>query len=216
MKIANLVKIGKKENIQSLFCDGEIFIRRVLVFRDIEAKEIGDKLENLLVNYQSEQVECSWAGIDFSTENGLIGQVQITDLSNNPFSYCMYAFTPEGMLKKQLIHSDNKDFGDAALFIFNVQKFLERIQKECIDKGIGCKSKLVTYEDFSSYHGKVSPFVKDHGFAHQSEFRILFEVPYDTSDTSKIYIGSLQDIAILGTVDEINEELKKRYQQDCV
>ena len=216
VQIAKLVKIGDRENILKLVDDGEIFIRRVLSFRGIERKEIGDNNENLLINYQAEKVEGSWAGIEFDTASGLTGQVKITDLSKNPYSYCMYAITPSGLETHQLIDEKCKDFGDAALFITDVQKFLNRIKNACREKGIGCESKLVDYLDFNSHHGEVGPFVKDHvNFSHQKEFRILFNIP-DGEEIARIYIGSLHDISIVSSIDEINHNLALIYNADCV
>ena len=214
VQISKLVKIGQAQHVNALYEDGELFIRRVLAFRDIEANEVGDKYENLLLNYQSHKVSCSWGGIEFSEESGLVGQVQITDNSYNPFSYCMYGFATDAFPKKQLIDTKCKEFGDSAVFILDVKEFFNRVKSACLSQGIGCKSSMVSYEDFASYHGKVGPFVKDCSFKHQSEFRMLFEIPSENSDTAKIHIGSLRDIALVGNVDKINKELSQIYEQD--
>lgn len=204
------MKIGSKENMEELLNDGSIFLQRWRNYQKIEQVERGDKNEGLSHSFQPENITLKINGKNIED---IIGPIRLDDGGINPFIYCMYGFnsTHASCKQGQLVDSRCESFGDTAVIIKDGIQFFERLKKACENVVNSFEGKLIQYVDFETYHGEMGCFkkYKDY-FSHQHEFRIVFG-DIVANKTFKIKIGTIQDIAELYPLGEINNIVKIKF-----
>jgi hypothetical protein len=201
------MKIGNLGNMNKFLKKGEMYISRLKGFREIEEGERGDSNEGVSHSYQPDQVSLHVNG---EAVEGVIGPIRTDENSDNPLIYCMYGFNSDHskMNPESLFDRRCHDFGDTCVIIKDDKEFFNRMVKNCRSNKLNFEARFVDYVDFNSYHGEMGPFKKYlQWHAHQHEFRFVFDEL--TGEKSKILqIGSLEDIAELFPVSEINNIVK--------
>lgn len=226
-----LIKFGAKENIEKLQ-KGQIFMNRLHFFVDSEENnldsEVGDNdegrfvVENIPCMYQSNK-EIRTSKSSTITHHFEFGERPV---------FCLFALDDRNLSSEikepyrngkiyefTTIQKTNLTaFGDTALVITDVNKFIARIhtflQKERITPAYG----KVSYNkgDVSSYisflnnlkiHDVNAVFWKNLNYAHQQEFRFMFDIEVDSHYTAEI--GDISDISYMESTEKLlNNQIK--------
>jgi hypothetical protein len=121
--------------------------------------------------------------------------------------YCMFALLPEekAIGHRFVIDERLKGFGTHVVFINNSRAFSERLSAAINRAKIPAKASIVSNEDFSTYVGSKTYFMKDIQYSHQSEYRIFL----DTASTKEciLSLGNLEDIACMYPLGSFNQRL---------
>ena len=201
-KVFIFLKYGKYEYMKKLFDDGDVYLQRWKAFKDIEHSEIGDRNEGVAHTWPSSQVKLH---VDGHEIEGMIGALRYEDNSDyNPFIYCLYCFTSDCIVDGEpYIDSRCLDFGSHAVVITDLQGFISKFR--CAlgkNDENNVNYRLVDYVNAEEYLGSMGPFRKYDDFRHQSEFRFVIDVDRQ-DDTLLLRLGSLKDVALLVTADEV-------------
>ena len=199
-----LFRRGKKEHIEALFENGELYINSIDFIRKCdENQERSDEDDG--INYRKfigeATIQMCDVGKDFEkdgfslkTENLVLKQDN--EIKGNIF--CLTGIYSEDLMgERQEIKYQTQSFGESIIFIYKPKIFLDRIFKELKRLGYeNYKANKVFYYG-NEYSGKVNFFKKHEKFKSQREFRIY--IPNEKNEPLKINIGSLKDIATLKT-----------------
>lgn len=187
------IKFGKREHMDKLLREGEVFLNTSQFYRDCKNPEVGDSNEGLIQQPLPDIIKIDGVGC--------CGVNIHERFYVNKNLYCLYCIENEDI--KNALNEKNQyefdltgfnGFGDCCVVFHYLEPFVNKI-KEAIEKEdlklLGCK--LVRYEDFDSYPGKIGHFMKDKKFSHQREFR--FVIDSDEARQRKIYLGNLEEYA---------------------
>lgn len=184
--ILKLLKIGKRENMEKLLYNGEVFMRHVENFRNEDIGDFlrGDFAEGLawtpFLNFRIPSLE----------KHGLnIRNVKINEDLDFSHIYSMFMLDEDFWYNKKEISDKLLEFGDTALII-NPKEFVEKVKSVYKVQG-----GIVNYYKEPLIPQRISEFSKRKGFEFQNEYRFIANSK--TNDPVKILIGSLEDIAIL-------------------
>lgn len=200
-----LVKIGRKEHMERLLKNGEVYMNSTKFFRDHKNAEIGDTYEGALY-----------------IENGRVAKYR-KKISKEKL-YCMWNINSLLPLHQDIVHSIvydettgkrtvNLDFRELSGFtpgedtymvvIRDVKEFNERFYRACKKaKADFVKHSVVTYYDEYTINPnkRLSPFHKRKRYEKQQEIRYL--AYKDTNKALILKLGSLEDIAGIYNVNE--------------
>lgn len=189
------IKFGKKEFMEKLLYNGEIFMNTVQYYRDHENTEIGDKNEGLtqipLSNIKRiNDTDCFATNIRLQYDN-----------SANKNLFCLFCIENKDIVanlndkNQYILNLDNyKGFGDYCVVIKYLEPFVDRLTKAIEASGLILSgNKLVRYENLGNYTGAITIFTKNIKYIHQKEYRFLVENTVNESIT--LNIGSLEEFA---------------------
>lgn len=199
-----LFRRGKKEHIQALYEDGELYINSIDFIRNCDDNEErsdeddGIKFRKFL---GVTSVTICDVGKDFD-KDGITFEAQNTVLKNDESIkgniFCLTGIYSDDLMgERNEIRFQTQSFGESILFIHKPKIFLERVHKELDRLGYtNHKSSKVLYYK-NDYSGNVNFFMKNEKFKSQCEFRIF--IPNEKNEPLRINIGSLKDIASINT-----------------
>ncbi|MBS4059655.1 MAG: hypothetical protein KG029_04595 [Bacteroidetes bacterium] len=198
-----LFKFGSEENIDNLLQHGTVYCNTVKYFREVDDNYTrGDENECKTYIKQIDwlKIENEGISLEFNTK----AQLYVDDGSFNGNLYCMSAITRDD-IDYSLINEDFKihpitlnpslaRFGNSAMLIYNIPEFFIRLEKALKRKHKKYQYEPITYTDFNTYEGELSPFIKSIKYDYQKEFRIF--IRGQSNKPFIVNIGNLTDIAI--------------------
>jgi len=185
-----LIKITDTLDHAQDFCDGLLFCNRVKYFIGCEKKEIGDAKEAIAYisqhTYKAGFIH-NRTRYNFNHQFNIDWQdIQIT---YNP-AFCMYAVIGDkNYLRKsetiKLFNTKLKKFGDFAVIVKDVPKFLTIIQSSLPN----FQYSLIGYLDYSKPLTPPNPIInKDYYFNYQNEFRIYSQsISLVNNETTEVF-----------------------------
>lgn len=200
-----LVKIGKKEHMETLIKHGEVYMNTTQYFQTHTNPEIGDTFEGALfvkngqvseyrVNIQYEKLFCLWHINDIKPIFEDIIYSSSYDEKNNQTTFTLD-------FRKLSGFTDDKD--TYMVVIFNVKEFNRRFQDACKKNKVKfINNCIVSYYDQLSINPnrEITPFMKREKYKKQQEIRYL--VIKEDNNPLKISLGSLNDIARMCNVND--------------
>jgi hypothetical protein len=130
-------------------------------------------------------------------------------------AYCLFALRgshADAFAEGRLPHPvdvGSLDFGDSVVVFIDGDEFVRRVRRASEQAALSLTYGLVEYVDREQYHGPMGPLRKFSTFDYQSEFR--FVVTPELIPARTVTLGSLQDIAFMCPVEELNERLRLRH-----
>lgn len=199
-----LYKFGKHLHMESLLYSGNLHCNTLGHFIDLEnTKKIGDKDEGLKkswVSSESEEILISKIGdvdVNFPIET-----LKLRSNWERSINVCSFTYIDTSNNKK--IKDISREFMsegyDTYIKINNIQVFIDRIQTEVSKEKIKIQYGKMKYvpRDISIDN---MWFTKFNDFSSQCEFRVAF---YPTTNQVRDFIiGSIEDIASIGTIESI-------------
>ena len=225
-----LVKVFSEQDHADRFMQGEIYARRLSSFRKLEDDDQrGDELEGSIV-YPREKIRLEIG--PFNNETGEEETIIIPpeDFASNPFislnhldNLHVFCMSMTGFKNPNPISESNrldkfglptfvKEFGKHVVFIFNVEEFLQGVEKAAHDQNLDLWGQAVKYYDPEAGSPEMDPgmwvaFSKSQKFAHQNEYRLVFDTGTTGDDALRFNCGSIDDIAIKFNTDNLPLEL---------
>lgn len=208
------IKFGKREHMYNLLHKGEVYLNTSQFYRDCKNPEIGDSNEGLIQLPLPDISKID--GVDCWGVNAHIKRFVNKNL------YCLYCIENEdiknALNEKQQYEFDLtgfNGFGDCCIVFHYLKPFVEKMEEAIEKEGLKLLGrKLVRYENFDNYSGKIDYFMKDKRFSHQREYRFVIEGNEVKQRT--IYLGNLEEYAKMIPVNNnkiiINFEIDKAAQ----
>jgi hypothetical protein len=210
-----LMKFGAAEHVSDLRVHGNLYMRTIASFRDLEADALRhDPHEGATRCWQPSEVSVQmkqadeWVGIE-----GIAGPIVYTDGSTGSGNmFCMFALRESHAEElfaghsKQLVDVASLQFGDSALVLTDGDEFVRRVLAAAECEGLELHSGLVEYVNEDEYSGTLGPFRKFSRFAIQSEFRIVTRPEY--RPVRMLTVGSLEDISVVWPLAELNGQIR--------
>ncbi len=200
-----LVKIGKKEYMEKLIENGEVYMNTTRYFREHKNPEIGDEFEGALYikdgkvseyreNLDNEKLFCMWHINDTTP----VSEELIYSYHVGETDQVRVAFD----LRKLSGFTDNED--SYMVVIYNVKEFNKRFSKACEElnvKFVG--SRIVSYFDELKVKPDrmITPYMKREKYKKQQEVRYL--ILKDNNGPLTLSLGSLKDIACIHDVNRM-------------
>lgn len=221
--ILGLVKFFSEEEYADRFIGGELHLKRLSYFQNIESEcEDGraDENEAVAMWWQPNDILIKLSvpnlGLETEiTEKDLAAPISVgSERHNNWHVFCMYAIYTTGYkfvngkiegdendlleLNRQIVVDEQcLKFGKYAVFISG-RPFLERLKQEMHRKGYQHKWKLVEYYDDRAFNGEIEereiPFRKQLQFRYQKEFRICVDTKTVGDAALTIKLGDISHI----------------------
>lgn len=219
-KLYFLFRRGKKEHIESLYYNGEIFINTVESMKSFDDNpQRTDKDEGLINRQYHEESEIIITEIGGKITDGL--KLKATNFIFKQYTeefgniYCLTGIYTEDLIDLENdIILDTKSFGESSIFILNPREFINRIKSELQKQGFETIAyNKVKYYD-NEFSGKITPFHKHIYFKSQKEYRIF--VKNTENKPIKISIGSIEDISKLTSKDIVLKYSDEREQKIIV
>lgn len=246
-KIVLLVKVFDQEKYADAFIQtGEMFCKTIGQFKQIECDAArGDKFEAPSDWHQPDRVSLTLSfktpdGIEkcFPIE-GLAGPLVMQRTAHDHLNaFCMYAVTIPDFeesyeTEEERLHVVEKinsilkihstlgeemlSFGEHAVIIFNVEKFIDKTSKAALSEGYSFWRGLVDYFDPETFHGSFeeveSVFKKRNIYSYQKEFRFVFDSSKPEGEKT-FHAGPLGEIAFKLKTGEINSKLEMKLAED--
>ena len=245
-RIYLLIKVFDKEEYADAFLNkGGMFCRTLGDFKRIEDDGVrGDAYEGVTHWHQPDQVTLTIAykdkdGVEHTLPlKDLAGPVVV---QNNGYErlnlYCMYAAKVQefeesydteeervrivekinSMLKEKSTLSDEMlSLGEFAVVVYQVEDFIDRVQKSATAQNLACWNGGVKYYDPASFHGSFKEleavFSKRNIYAHQNEYRFVFG-SHEPEGVKTINIGSLEGIAFKISTKEIKDKVQIKLSE---
>lgn len=208
-----LFKFGEKEHMEALVNDGELYLQTLGHYADLEHRERGDEYEGVVTVRSSNggtlKIRHPKTGKEHSIQL-TYSQMRESDSSLKAVNvYCLYCLQFEETDSPEIGMRFSVDvingFGDAAVMIYDVDAFLNRVVKAAEEEGSIVMHRIVRYLDLRDYTGDLGPFRKDSRFSHQNEYRIAVGTPERNGKPIKLNVGSLDGIATLMESDEVQK-----------
>ena len=205
---APFLKFGKKEYMEKLIYEGEVFFNTVQFYRNYENTEIGDPNEGISALLHLPNGKLWYAGKCIGEARNRV--LKKNENINNKNLFCLY-----GIENQNAINNTNEDneliiklsqftnFGTHCVLINDIPSFTKRLLQKVFEKKLKLEHQLVYYYNPNSYNGPITPFMKDEKFSHQCEYRFL--VHNTKNESIKFSIGNIEDIAHILL---LNNELK--------
>lgn len=232
------MKVFKEKQYADSFIRGELYANRLSWFKKIEASDgRGDEYEgaamlqrdNLVIKLTARNQETGEIIDEFTIapdEHAAPPIVQ-PDRFDDLNLFCMYAahsndFEPETddplqELKAHIeIPEDCVRLGNHAVVITDVPEFLRRVQAAVSREGYRARRGVVEYYDpeVGTPLDPLDPrvvFRKRQEFAHQREYRFVFDTGTRGCEAVTLNIGGIDDIAMVLDTAEINQLLSLNY-----
>jgi len=216
-----LMKLGATEHMADLCLHGQLYMRSVKFFRDLEADAIrADQNEGLAYCGQPDvtALEVKQRG-KWLKVGGIVGPILFRDgRAETGNIHCMFALREshaEAFFEdrsKRPVDVDSLRFGDNAVVFTDGDEFMRRVRAAAERERLELRYDLIEYVDKATYTGPMGPFRKFSAFAHQSEFRILANPECQTARV--LTVGSLEDIATMFPLAELNQRLRLRHVEE--
>lgn len=199
-KLYFLFRRGKKEHINALYENGDLYINSIDYIRSCDNNEertdtdegikYRDFLGKAKITFCEIGKDFDKNGINFDAENVVLK----LDYPQKGNIFCLTGVYSEDLYgERNDIHYQTKSFGESILFIYKPKIFLKRVHKELNKLGFkNHKSNKVIYYN-NEYSGAINFFMKNEKFKAQNEFRIF--IPNEYNEPLKINIGPMKDIA---------------------
>lgn len=200
-----LIKIGKKDHMQSLLNDGKVYMNSTEFFRTNENEEIGDEYEGAMYikngkvgdfreNLDFEKLFCMWHINNINpVHDSLIHRIEYDKVSDST------RMTID--LRKLSKFTPNE--ASYAVVINNVREFNKRFKLACEKNKLQYHgNKVVKYYDPDKISEEkiLTPFWKRNSYDKQQEIRYFIEKA--DKKPLELYLGSLNDIATIINVNE--------------
>lgn len=200
-----LIKIGKKDHMQLLLNEGEVYMNSTEFFRTNKNEEIGDEYEGAMCikngkvgeyreNLDFEKLFCMWHINNINpVHNSLIHRIEYDKESDST------RMTID--LRKLSNFTPNEE--SYAVVINNVREFNRRFKLACEKNKLQYHgNKVVKYYDPEkiSEETTLTPFWKRNSYDKQQEIRYFIEIA--NKEALKLYLGPLNDIAAIINVNE--------------
>ena len=206
-RVLGLFKFGSRDHVEQFINEGLLYMNTLSYFKGLEEDEVrSDKYENAGYCFQATgstlNVEKNGNWIKLGDICGPI--ISSNSNERNPNVFCLYAFRERAT--ESLIDPRNIKFGDSYAVLVDGDEFLRRVKKYAEQNNIKITYKLVNYVNRDEYNGPMGPFRKFSYFSYQSEFRIV--VYNGNNSPLSLRVGSLSDISIIGSLSEINNDIR--------
>lgn len=200
-----LIKIGKKDHMQLLLNEGEVYMNSTEFFRTNKNEEIGDEYEGAKCikngkvgesreNLDFEKLFCMWHINNINpVHDSLIHRIEYDKESDST------RMTID--LRKLSNFTPNEE--SYAVVINNVREFNRRFKLACEKNKLQYHgNKVVKYYDPEkiSEETTLTPFWKRNSYDKQQEIRYFIEIA--NKEALKLYLGPLNDIATIINVNE--------------
>ena len=200
-----LIKIGKKDYMQLLLNEGEVYMNSTEFFRTNKNEEIGDEYEGAMCikngkvgesreNLDFEKLFCMWHINNINpVHDSLIHRIEYDKESDST------RMTID--LRKLSNFTPNEE--SYAVVINNVREFNRRFKLACEKNKLQYHgNKVVKYYDPEkiSEEKTLTPFWKRNSYDKQQEIRYFIEIA--NKEALKLYLGPLNDIATIINVNE--------------
>lgn len=210
MSIRLFLKFGSKQNMQKLFENGEVYFSNLEDFRVVKnSKNRDDNLEGTLsLKHFSKEDKYilkinpnSNDEISFKINKALIRE-RLTDITAKVLS--LYSiehddvFRKDFKIDKRILEDENYEY---CVMITNPKEFIDRLLFKLNEKNIEYKGKPVSYLNYNLDNTSLDLFTKSDKFNFQKEYRIILYG--EDSNTVKINIGSINDIAVIYKTEKI-------------
>jgi hypothetical protein len=204
---ASFLKIGKKEYMEKLIYQGEIFCRTIEEFNSMDEKDFrGDKNEGASYIKQL-------SGLDLTIDGESVGKIKEGQLfgrhkEDKGNVYCLYGIETntlnleEKSLQKFNLELEGLPFGDTAVLIFDTIEFIKRLKKAIESSGYILQIAPAKYYDNKTFEGELTPFHKTQ--IHEPQKEIRFWIPNKECVNKIFTIGDMSDIAYLLPKDQIH------------
>lgn len=200
-----LIKIGKKDHMQLLLNEGEVYMNSTEFFRTNKNEEIGDEYEGAMCikngkvsdsreNLDFEKLFCMWHINNINpVHDSLIHRIEYDKESDST------RMTID--LRKLSNFTPNEE--SYAVVINNVREFNRRFKLACEKNKLQYHgNKVVKYYDPEKISEEtiLTPFWKRNSYDKQQEIRYFIEIA--NKEALKLYLGPLNDIATIINVNE--------------
>jgi hypothetical protein len=200
-----LIKIGKKDHMQLLLNEGEVYMNSTEFFRTNKNEEIGDEYEGAMCikngkvgesreNLDFEKLYCMWHINNINpVHDSLIHRIEYDKESDST------RMTID--LRKLSNFTPNEE--SYAVVINNVREFNRRFKLACEKNKLQYHgNKVVKYYDPEKISEEtiLTPFWKRNSYDKQQEIRYFIEIA--NKEALKLYLGPLNDIATIINVNE--------------
>lgn len=214
LTIHRFLKFGSLENLTKLIMKGQVHMKTLRYFRDLEEKDgRGDSYETLAAHLQPGRFKLS-----FGTSDGKsMFEVAAEDIAA-PFLmhsegdadlhvFCMTAITTQYLESQTnagapIISEQLKSWGKYMLSI-KPKPFLDRLTQAATAEGFKIDWGRIEYYDPASYHGETNFFHKRNIYEWQMEARIIADA--SGKNEHDFFLGSLEDISTLYQFADIEQ-----------
>ena len=201
-----LVKIGKKQYMERLIENGEVYMNTTRFFKEHENPEIGDLFEGALYIKDGRVLEYR----ESSDNEKLFCMWHINDTIPVDEELVYYAYYDDETDKAKLALDLRKlsgftdDEDPYMVVVYNVKEFNNRFKEACKKSNVEfIDNRAVSYYDEQtiSPNRVVTPFMKRNKYRKQQETRYV--VYKKDENPLTISLGSLKDIACIHNVKEM-------------
>ncbi|WP_018477179.1 hypothetical protein [Pontibacter roseus] len=192
------IKIGEEKHIDALQRKGHFYCTTIRYFRTVENDGLrGDLHEGKAYLKQLKDFKIRHQGrVIGIAPNAQLYYNHPDDIGN---IFCIYGVKTKLInlsikaIQRVRIEEEAVGFGKAALLIYNLQEFVNRIEKSLKELGKEYNISPIHYYDSKTYEGELSPFFKDDRYSYQNEFRLW--IPNKVEHPFEFYIGDISDIS---------------------
>ena len=206
-----LVKIGKKEHMERLIENGEVYMNTTKYFRDkSDNNEIRDEFEGVLYiengkplkyreNLDNEKLFCLW---NINNEKPIYEELIHSVIYDKELNQTKIALD----FRKLSGFTDNED--PYMVVIYNVKEFNNRFKKACKELNAEfVDNRIVSYYDELTIKPDriITPYMKREKYKKQQEVRYL--ILKDNNGPLTLSLGSLKDIACIHKVKDMRLDI---------
>lgn len=205
------------------FRKGELYLNSLDYFRKLEDNGLGrgDLLEGsfgiISKDHFDEMLPKIGLDISSSFKDAIIGGMNLLDEEQKYFKVlCLYQLNFNLSRRYvDLIDRRIKDFGNSFVLITNTEEFIKRIVNASFSSKYSIREindGSVEYYNLHTTSQILGPFRKIDYFSWQQEYRVLFipnriDSVFDLLPLT-INIGSIADISIIGSAEELIDKLR--------
>lgn len=202
-----LIKIGKREHIESLRCQGEVYMNPIKYFRETEKtmqrKDEHDgasrveQVDWIKLRFENNEIEYDR---HFDVNRITKAQLWITNPKQTGNIYSMIAINPLLSSTTDRLDKRNMSDDDSFLIINKPLLFCRRLKQEIENKGYKSYFDSVKYYDENRDSRSLDPFSKTSKLDYENEFRVFVE--HDKDEPLTFKIGSLIDISEIHPIED--------------
>lgn len=225
------IKFFSEQKYAQSFTEGMLHAKRLSYFKRLEEQvdsNRSDRHEGVVEWLQPGRVELILNGIKMSDDiNGPL-EVQANFL-NYYNVFCVYSAFMDiaqmnqedisvDYLKRQLLVEERcLQIGKYAVLIYDLPKFIERIEEARRQNGIRGWRGRILYYDPNTFHGRfegLDPiFRKRVEYHYQKEYRFVFENNLVGCNALDLYIGDLADISFQCHSSQVNGMIEASHMK---
>jgi len=215
------MKFGEYEHLKAFREEGLLYCNPITYFTEIEDQSLrGDNMEDItqMIYFKDGTVAIGPPNEEVPADAPQLPFKDFNLISRHaaPFGN-LFCMTAVNLLDKPMgeifrINERMKEFGKHFLYIHDSSAFMQRLGQKLKESKLHFETGLVEYKDFNKYTGSKSVFQKHNDFAYQQEWRLF--IRNNNTDHIKITIGSLEDISVIGSSENIEHLIIKGAQKD--